>query len=79
MKIEIHAKRGETATSIDFPTPETLRLTLQMGTTADMLAEILREVVNAEVLTRIISLWANPDHPREFTEDGRHLFIRDFF
>lgn len=77
MKIEIHAKRGETPTSLHIPAPGELRLQVQMGTASASLTEHLRDVLNPEVLSRVISLWANPDHCREFIEDGRDLIIRD--
>ncbi|MBU6144765.1 MAG: hypothetical protein KGQ56_04760 [Acidobacteria bacterium] len=77
MKIEIHAKRGDTATSLEIPQPGALKLNVQMGLESETLAEHLRDILHPEILSRIISLWANPDHCREFVEDGRTLIIRD--
>jgi hypothetical protein len=77
MKIEIHAKRGETPTMLHVPTPGSLRLQLQMGIPADTLKEHLGGVLNPEILDRVVHLWSNPDHCREFIEDGRNLIIRD--
>lgn len=77
MNIEIHAKRGSTETSLQVPAPGELKLHLQMGITAEALTSHLREILNPEILSRVISLWANPDHCREFEDDGRTLIIRD--
>jgi len=67
MKLEIHAKRGP------------LKVHVQMGTPAEALAEPLRHFLQPDTLNRVINLWANADHCREFEEDedGRTLIIRD--
>lgn len=77
MKIELYAKRGPTETSLHVSAPGELRVHLQMGLPAENLAEHLRDVLNPEILIRVINLWASPDHCREFTDDGRTLIIRD--
>lgn len=77
MKIELHANRGPTETSLRVPAPGELKVHLQMGLPAATLTEHLRDVLHPEILSRVVSLWANPDHCREFIEDGRTLIIRD--
>jgi hypothetical protein len=48
-----------------------------MGTPKEQLESLLSQVLHAPLVEKLVRLWSDPDHPREFTEDGRHLFIRD--
>ena len=77
MNIEILASRGETVTSLEFSDLGMVRLIVQMGTPENDLKKHLDGALKPEVSSRFISLWSNPDHPREFVELGRNLLIRD--
>ena len=87
MKLEIHAKRGPildaknkpVVTRLECHEPGSLKVHVQMGTPAEALAEPLRHFLQPDTLNRVINLWANADHCREFEEDedGRTLIIRD--
>jgi len=77
MQIEILASRGETVTSFEFPEPGRMRVIVQMGTPAERLSAICNPALTPEVLNRVIRLWSDPEHCRQFEELGRNLLIRD--
>lgn len=87
MNLEIHAKRGQildaksqpVITRLECPEPGSLKVHVQMGTPSETLAESLKHFLQPATVNRVINLWANPDHCREFEEDddGRTLIIRD--
>lgn len=77
MQIEIHLMRGETVTSFEFPEPGKLLVKIQMGLPEQTFRDHCKDAIHPDTMNKVISLWCNPDHPREFEEVGRHLIIRD--
>jgi hypothetical protein len=77
LDIEVHLIRGETVTGFEFPEPGKLRVTIQMGLAKEKVVEHCSGAIEPKLLNRVLTLWTDPDYPRQMIESGRNLIIRE--